>query len=147
MARYLKIRYRGRHSLLKSDTNIRLGTGYLERMLTKLNSQQVLATAAYNAGPNRVKKWLPELVTMDAARWIETIPFTETREYVSNVLAYMAIYEHRMNKTVTRLSQRMPPIPAKNPLSIAHRKETTPKTPLNLIVSNNPLKQFIHKKH
>ncbi len=116
VARQLKIRYRGRNSLLASSTNIRLGTGYLERMLDKLNSQQVLATAAYNAGPHRVKKWLPELHNMDATRWIETIPYSETREYVSNVLAYMAIYEHRMNKQITRLNQRMPPILARNPL-------------------------------
>lgn len=115
VARQMKIRYRGRNSLLASNTNIRLGTGYLERMLSKLDSQHVLATAAYNAGPHRVEKWLPERYQMDAIRWIETIPFTETREYVSNVFAYMAIYEHRMDKKVTRLSQRMPPVPAKNP--------------------------------
>jgi len=119
VARQLKIRYRGRNSLLASNTNISLGTGYLEKMLTKLNRQQVLATAAYNAGPHRVEKWLPELHNMDAMRWIETIPYTETREYVSNVLAYMAIYEHRMNRQVTRLSQRMPPIRAKNPMPAA----------------------------
>ncbi|MCW8933780.1 MAG: transglycosylase SLT domain-containing protein [Gammaproteobacteria bacterium] len=115
IARQLKIRYRGRHSLLTSNTNISLGTGYLERMLNKLDQQQVLATAAYNAGPHRVEKWLPEHHKMDAIRWIETIPFSETREYVSNVLAYMAIYEHRMDKQITRLSHRMPPIPARNP--------------------------------
>lgn len=114
MARHLKIRYGGYNSLLASNTNIRLGTGYLGRMLNKLE-QQVLATAAYNAGPHRVEKWLPERRAMDAMRWIETIPFTETREYVSNVLAYMVIYEHRMQRQVTRLSQRMPPVPAKTP--------------------------------
>ncbi len=113
MARHLKIRYQGYRSLLASNTNIRLGTGYLERMLEKLN-QQVLATAAYNAGPHRVEKWLPEERAMDAMRWIETIPFTETREYVSNVLAYMAIYEHRLERDITPLSQRMPPVPARN---------------------------------
>ncbi len=114
VARHLKIRYRGRNSLLGSNTNIRLGTSYLERMLNKLNSQQVLATAAYNAGPNRVEKWLPEQNEMNAVRWIETIPFTETREYVSHILAYMAIYEHRMERQVTRLSLRMPPVQAKD---------------------------------
>ena len=118
-ARYFNVRYRGRKSLLTSSTNISLGTGYLERMMDRLSSQQVLATAAYNAGPNRVTTWLPELHNMDAIRWIETIPYAETREYVSNVLAYMAIYEHRMNRSITRLSQRMPPIPARQPLPVA----------------------------
>jgi soluble lytic murein transglycosylase len=114
VARQMNIRYRGYYSLIGSDTNIRLGTGYLERMLNRLQSQHVLATAAYNAGPSRVTSWLPEHQQMDAIRWIETIPFTETREYVSNVLAYMAIYEHRMQQQITPLSQRMPPVPARN---------------------------------
>lgn len=114
VARQMKIPYRGYYSLIGSDTNIRLGTGYLERMLNRLQSQHVLATAAYNAGPSRVSRWLPEHQQMDAIRWIETIPFTETREYVSNVLAYMAIYEHRMQREITPLSQRMPPVPARN---------------------------------
>ncbi len=114
VARQMKIPYRGYYSLIGSDTNIRLGTGYLERMLNRLQSQHVLATAAYNAGPSRVSRWLPEHQQMDAIRWIETIPFTETREYVSNVLAYMAIYEHRMQRKITPLSQRMPPVPARN---------------------------------
>ncbi len=119
VARQMKIHYKGRASLLSSNTNIRLGTGYLQRMLNKLDSQHVLATAAYNAGPSRVAQWLPEHRQMEAIRWIETIPFTETREYVSNVLAYMVIYEHLMNHQPTRLSQRMPLIPARNPLIVA----------------------------
>ena len=125
-ARQMKVRYRGRHSLLTSNTNIRLGTGYLKRMLSKLDSQQVLATAAYNAGPNRVSKWLPETHQMDAIQWIETIPFTETREYVSNVLAYMVIYEHLMDGENTRLSNRMPPVPARNPISISQLNSQKP---------------------
>ena len=127
VARQLKIRYQGRNSLLASNTNIRLGTSYLESMLDKLDSQHVLATAAYNAGPHRVSKWLPEHHNMDAIRWIETIPFTETREYVSNVLAYMVIYEHRMERKITRLSQRMPQVQAKNP-QLATSEDVVKKT-------------------
>ncbi len=142
VARQFKIRYRGRHSLLASNTNISLGTGYLQRMLSKLGSQQVLATAAYNAGPYRVKKWLPEHHNMDAIRWIETIPYTETREYVSNVLAYMAIYEHRMNRQVTRLSLRMPEVQATDPLSapdtiITEANDTNQKPP-QINAKNDP---------
>ncbi|VAW69150.1 Soluble lytic murein transglycosylase precursor [hydrothermal vent metagenome] len=133
VARQMNIRYSGRYSLLTSNTNIRLGTGYLKKMLDKLDSQQVLATAAYNAGPGRVEKWLPEHYQMDAIRWIETIPFTETREYVSNVLAYMVIYEHRMNHQTTRLSQRMPPVPARNPQPVlpSNDKKQTAQALLN----------------
>lgn len=114
VARRMNLRYRGRHSLLGTDTNIRLGTGYLGQMLKRLDSQAVLATAAYNAGPHRVETWLPESRPMDAIRWVETIPFKETREYVSNVLAYTIIYQHIMSNSYTPLAQRMPPVPAKN---------------------------------
>ena len=112
VARSMKLRYPGQRNLLRSETNIKLGTGYLGQMLKRLDSQAVLATAAYNAGPHRVEKWLPEQ-PMDAIRWVETIPFTETREYVSNVLAYTIIYQHVMSRQYTRLAQRMPPVPAR----------------------------------
>ena len=115
IARKMHIRYHGKHSLLKSETNIELGTGYLEQMLQRNDQQTVLATAAYNAGPLRVKDWLPN-EPMEAIRWIETIPYTETRNYVSNVLAYMVIYQHRMGQPSSRLSQHMPQIPAKYPV-------------------------------
>jgi soluble lytic murein transglycosylase len=83
-------------------------------MLERHDSQPVLATAAYNAGPHRVKNWLPDQQPMEAIRWIETIPFEETREYVRNVLAYTVIYEHIMGDQYTPLTERMPLIPARN---------------------------------
>ncbi|MDH5483963.1 MAG: transglycosylase SLT domain-containing protein, partial [Gammaproteobacteria bacterium] len=119
------------NSLLRTDTNIKLGTGYLEQMLENLDSQTVLATAAYNAGPHRVKTWLPETQPMEAARWIETIPFTETREYVSNVLAYTIIYQHLMKNEYTPLLERMPPVQPKNPVAqTAIAAQPQPETPL-----------------
>ncbi|MFW2373719.1 MAG: transglycosylase SLT domain-containing protein, partial [Gammaproteobacteria bacterium] len=114
VARNMNVRYRGKHSLLKTDTNIKLGTGYLQQMLDRHDSQAVLATAAYNAGPHRVKAWLPEYQPMEAIRWIETIPFHETREYVSNVLAYTIIYEYVMGSEPSRLQDRMPPVQPKD---------------------------------
>ena len=110
VAKNMKVRYRGKHSLLKTDTNIKLGTGYLQQMLQRHDSQAVLATAAYNAGPHRVKTWLPDYQPMDAIRWVETIPFRETREYVSNVLAYLIIYEYLMGSEPSRLQDHMPPV-------------------------------------
>ena len=124
VARNMKVKYRGRDSLLATDTNIKLGTGYLGQMLQRLDNQ-ALATAAYNAGPHRVEDWLPEHQPMDAIRWVETIPFTETREYVSNVLAYTIIYQHLMSNQYTRLTQRMPPVPAKNPHNQTAQNEQT----------------------
>jgi len=118
-ARKLRVKYRGKRSLLNTDTNLKLGTAYLSQMLKKLNNQHVLATAAYNAGPHRVRSWLPDTMPMHAIQWIETIPFTETREYVSNVLAYTIIYQHLLHDQYTRLTSRMPSIPARNPATEA----------------------------
>jgi len=113
-ARAIKTRYRGKRQLIKTKLNIRLGTHYLKSLFRKHNQQTVLATAAYNAGPSNVRRWLPANKPMDAIRWIESIPFKETREYVTNVLAYKIIYQFRMGlKQQSQLRQLMPPVPAK----------------------------------
>jgi len=73
------------------DTNLRLGTGYLKLLLDDFEGSQALAAAAYNAGPGRPRRWRngPEL---EPAIWAETIPFTETRDYVKKVLSNAAYY-------------------------------------------------------
>ena len=81
--------------LYDADNNIQLGTKYLRKLLDKNKGNQVLATAAYNAGPHRVKAWLKNSSAMPADIWIETIPFKETRNYVKSVLAYQEIYQHK----------------------------------------------------
>ena len=110
ISRSLNVRYRGRSTLLQPETNLKLGTGYLAKMMTRFDNQTVLATAAYNAGPRRVKKWLPGETAMDADRWIETIPYKETREYVSNVLAYTIIYADLLGQQNVRLGAHMEPV-------------------------------------
>jgi len=109
-ARSLKIGYRGNQALLQSDQNIRLGSAYLRKLLDRYNGSPVLAAAAYNAGPHRVSRWLPTDSTMDADLWMERIPYTETRNYVRRVLAYATVFEWRLQRPATRLSQRMPVI-------------------------------------
>jgi len=109
-ARALKIRYRGRQALLHSDQNIRLGSAYLNKLMRRFNGSPVLAAAAYNAGPHRVNRWLPDKADVPASLWVERIPFRETRRYVRRVLAYASIFEWRLEQPVTRLSQRMPVI-------------------------------------
>jgi len=83
-----------RNYLLDAENNIQLGTRYLKKLLDRNSGNQVLATAAYNAGPHRVKSWLKNLKSIPADIWIETIPFKETRNYVKSVLAYQEIYQH-----------------------------------------------------
>lgn len=109
-------KWRGRRQLLAPDLNVDLGTRYLQSLLSKMGGHLVLATASYNAGPYRVRGWLPETGGVDVAAWIDNIPFTETRRYVRRLLAYGAIYEHRLGRQPTRLSERMPPIPARSDL-------------------------------
>ena len=82
--------------LLNAKSNIKLGTKYLRNLLDRHDGNQVLATAAYNAGPYRVKSWLKGSKSLPADVWIETIPFKETREYVKSVLAYQQIYQQKV---------------------------------------------------
>lgn len=73
--------------------NLTLGHHYLAMVMNDLDQSAVLATAAYNAGPGRAKKWRTSLNnTVDGAIVAETIPFDETRNYVKNVLANTVIY-------------------------------------------------------
>ncbi|WP_280154080.1 lytic transglycosylase domain-containing protein [Piscinibacter sp. XHJ-5] len=73
------------------STNLRIGTGYLRMVLDAFDGSQALAAAAYNAGPNRPRRWR-EGPALDPAAWAENIPFNETRDYVKKVLANASIY-------------------------------------------------------
>jgi soluble lytic murein transglycosylase len=111
--RHSKVKYRGKSQLTHADTNLALGTRYLHMMLNRFGGQTVLATAAYNAGGNRIDRWLPDGNELDAQRWIENIPFKETREYVTSVLAFTVIYADRLGLEGQRLKERMPDVPAR----------------------------------
>jgi soluble lytic murein transglycosylase len=109
-ARLFNVPWRSNRTLLDVEHNVRLGVGYLRHVLDRYDGHQVLATAAYNAGPNRIRPWLPAQAALPADVWIETIPLSETRDYVKNVLAYTAVYEHRLGAKPTRLQTRMPAV-------------------------------------
>jgi len=110
VGRKLKMRIRNNATILKIENNLMLGASYLKAVLDRTNGSQVLATASYNAGPHRVKKWIPENKSLPADIWVDTIPFNETRNYVKNVLGYTAVYEHRLGEKPTRLFDRMPTV-------------------------------------
>ena len=95
IARDLKERWTGKRSLYNPVKNLRYGSYYYQKLLTQFDGNYALALAAYNAGPSKVKKWLPD-ETLPADIWIETIPYRETREYVTTVLTYALIYQQRM---------------------------------------------------
>ncbi|EHR73061.1 soluble lytic murein transglycosylase-like protein [Burkholderiales bacterium JOSHI_001] len=73
------------------DTNLRLGMGYMKLLLDDLAGSQAMASAAYNAGPNRPRRWRDGPV-LEPAAWIENIPFNETRDYVKKVLSNASVY-------------------------------------------------------
>ncbi|WP_411882867.1 transglycosylase SLT domain-containing protein [Polaromonas sp. YR568] len=73
------------------DTNIAIGTAYLKLALDDLNGSMPMAAAAYNAGPGRPRTWRNGPV-LDAAIWAESIPFSETRDYVKKVLSNTTNY-------------------------------------------------------
>jgi len=95
IAKHFNERWRGSNSLYNPVTNIKYGSYYYQKLLNQFDGHYAIALAAYNAGPERVKRWLPETETLPADIWIETIPYQETREYVASVLAYALIYQQR----------------------------------------------------
>ena len=99
-----------KNSLYDPEYNITLGSNYLSMMYKRFGSNRALATAAYNAGPRRVKGWIKSSPALPIDVWIETIPYDETRGYVKNVLAFDVIYQHRLgekNPTLLRSLEKV----------------------------------------
>jgi len=90
------------NDLLLPEKNIALGSRFLDQLLDNYGGNRILAAAAYNAGPGRVRQWLNETQgQLPYDVWIETIPFKETRGYVQNILAFSVIYAYRLGETTT----------------------------------------------
>lgn len=88
------IPYAGVGDLNDPDTNLALGSAYLRSLLDRYQGNRIAAVAAYNAGPNRVDRWL-STSDLPFDLFIEQIPFKETREYVLAVLSYRTILERQ----------------------------------------------------
>lgn len=93
-------------------TNVQLGTYYLKTVQNSLSNQPVLATAAYNAGPGRARNWQAN-VPLEGAIYAESIPFTETRDYVKKVMANAVHYAKVFNHEPLPLKSRLGMIPAR----------------------------------
>jgi soluble lytic murein transglycosylase len=90
------------------DVNLKLGTSYLRMMLDELDGEPVLATAAYNAGPNRARAWRATLTRpLEGAIFAETIPLPETRGYVKNVMSNAVDYALALEGKAFSLKQRL----------------------------------------
>lgn len=114
ISRRMRIAYSSKR-LIDPSYNIKLGGHYLQYLLKRYDGNRVLATAAYNAGPGNVKRWLKKYQgPIDI--WIEHIPFKETKEYVQRVLTYSTIYSYRLgylqpildDNTITAWAQLQP---------------------------------------
>ena len=94
--------------LVDTNTNLTLGSNYLNMVLADLDGSWVLASAAYNAGPSRSKTWREKLTSpTEGAIFAETIPFNETRAYVKNVLANATYYSSVIHGQTASLKQRL----------------------------------------
>ncbi len=82
------------------EINIKLGAAYLNQVLGQFKGNRVLASAAYNAGPGRVRQWLRDAKHLPYDVWVESIPFDETRLYVQNVLTYSVIYGEKLKAPI-----------------------------------------------
>ncbi|MGA9423394.1 MAG: transglycosylase SLT domain-containing protein, partial [Rhodanobacteraceae bacterium] len=110
LARTDKLSYAGPRDLFDPSFNVNLGTRYLARMAEGYDGSPWLASAAYNAGKRPVGRWIDERESLDPDLFIETIPYHETRDYVSRVLAFSVVYDWRLNDNVVPLAARMPRI-------------------------------------
>lgn len=87
MARELKLNYQDRDDLYRQEINLTLGAHYFAKLLKAFDGNLVLALAAYNAGPTRVRGWGLDPWGQDQEALIEAIPLPETRAYVAKVLS------------------------------------------------------------
>jgi soluble lytic murein transglycosylase len=102
--------WKGVAQLKTAAGNLPIGTAYMSGLYQDLKQNPVLVSGAYNAGPNAVKRWLDTRPAGEAAIWIETLPYFETRDYIPRVLAFTTIYDWRLGGAVKRISVRMPDI-------------------------------------
>lgn len=95
--------------LSDASFNMQLGRLYLSQMIERFSGSYIMAVAAYNAGPSRVREWSnlygdPRMTETDAIDWIENIPFNETRNYVMRVMENLQIYRSILNKDGIRIA-------------------------------------------
>jgi soluble lytic murein transglycosylase len=94
------------------DTNLRIGTYYMKSVLSRSENNPVLASAAYNAGPNRALQWRGDK-PLEGAIYAETIPYEETRNYVEKVMSNTVYYADQFGDPPRSLKQRLGFVPAK----------------------------------
>lgn len=113
IAKRLGLKHFQQNLIGQIDTNISFGTYYLKYVLDTNDGQPVLATASYNAGPSRAKRWKDERA-LEGAIYAESIPFTETRNYVQKVMSNASYYANHFGQRLITLKQRLGTISGRN---------------------------------
>jgi len=110
VSRKYGLAWRGSKQLETVSGNLSVGAAFMGELLRDYQSNPVLVSGAYNAGPRVVDRWLRKRPQGEAAIWIETLPYYETRDYIPRVLAFTTLYDWRLGGDVKRISARMPGI-------------------------------------
>jgi soluble lytic murein transglycosylase len=92
VAKQEKLKHYTPSQLFTPEVNLQLGTRYFRGMVDQFGGSFEYALAAYNAGSDRVVDWLGQGKYRDAAEFVESIPFTETREYVQAIMRNANVY-------------------------------------------------------
>jgi soluble lytic murein transglycosylase len=110
VARRNDLPYDGAGSLYDPDINIPLGTRYLAHLGQRFDGSPWLTSAAYNAGPGNAQRWVDSRGELDPEVFILTIPFNETRDYVTRVMSFATIYDWRLHSAPVPVSSRLPAV-------------------------------------
>lgn len=106
VAKKIGLREYNHSQVTDTQTNVLLGTSYMRLVMENLDNHPVLASAAYNAGPGRAKKWRADR-PLEGAIYAETIPFSETRDYVKKVMSNAVYYSALFNGKPDSLKARL----------------------------------------
>jgi soluble lytic murein transglycosylase len=132
LARRAGMRFSNR-VLFQPAANLKLGTMYLRSLLDQWGGKWEEALAAYNAGPSRAKEWMRWADFREPSEFVETIPFTQTREYVQAVLRnaalYRRIYENRLEEPEPPQKKAKPATKVARSRPTPHKKVATKRRP------------------
>ncbi|VAW42349.1 Soluble lytic murein transglycosylase precursor [hydrothermal vent metagenome] len=110
MSKKLGLQYLHKTQLHDANFNLHLGIYYQRLLFDKFNNHPLLALASYNAGETKAKDWLKGFPTAPDI-WAETIPYRETRGYITKILTNITIYDWLINQTPRRITSWMPTFP------------------------------------
>lgn len=110
VARRNDLPYESAGSLYDPAINIPLGTRYLAHLGLRFDGSPWLTTAAYNAGPGNAQRWVDSRGNLAPEAFILTIPFNETRDYVTRVVSFATIYDWRLHGAPVPVSSRLPAV-------------------------------------